>query len=364
MTAFLAVGCAASKTEQRPGGTVHQWRQGSLAQHANLYWFETPSGTIVVDAPLENGEAKKLRGSIVRPYRIYITSARPERFASLDVLRKPDIPAYTTPAVATEMQNHGGARLQPMHAKNADVPGYVTPPTPAVEERTHDLIGDEVEVELLPLGPAESEASLALFLTKTGELITGDVVTGGEHLDLTWGRSVTWQDRINELKALEPKHVYPGHGVVGGPELLDQALEYLKFFHDAVAEKVKSGAPARITPADLKDVRAKMIARFPKLGRPELLDKSIPAEYAVQLSALPPAAPATPTTPGAPGTPPPSGTPPATSSAPPATPPPSTSSTSTSTTKSSSSSSGVDDLLPGSGSDNETPGKKGKKKKK
>jgi glyoxylase-like metal-dependent hydrolase (beta-lactamase superfamily II) len=163
---------------------------------------------------------------------------------------------------------------------------------PAIEERTNDMVG-EVEVELLPLGPAANESSLAIFLPKTRELITGDVVTNGEHMDLTWGRSVVWQDRINELKALEPKIVYPGRGKPGGPELLDEALTYLKFFHDTVAEKVKPGAPAKITRADLEDVKRKMRARFPKFEREDLLEKSIPAEYAVQLSTVPPpAAPA------------------------------------------------------------------------
>jgi hypothetical protein len=69
----------------------------------------------------------------------------------------------------------------------------------------------------------------------------------------------------------------------------------LKFFHETVAEKVKPGAPAKIAPADLADLKKKMSARFPKLGRAELLDKSIPAEYAVQLAALPPAAAPDPT---------------------------------------------------------------------
>src|SRR5439155_9654291 len=126
-----------------------------------------------------------------------------------------------------------------------DVPRHVDAPSPAIEERAHDMIGG-VEVELLPLGPAAAEASLAVFLPKSGELITGDVVAGKEHLDLTWGRSKVWQDRIAELKALEPKLVYPGHGNSGGPELLDETLTYLKTFHDTVASKVKQGAPAKI----------------------------------------------------------------------------------------------------------------------
>jgi glyoxylase-like metal-dependent hydrolase (beta-lactamase superfamily II) len=302
LVAVVAIGgCAAGNKNIRSGAIVQQYQQGRNAGKANVYWFETPAGAVVVDVPLTISDAKKLKDGMVKPYRIYITAAKPERFGSLATMKIPDVPAYTTPAIATEIQNHGNTRLQPFRrSEGSDVPAHVEPPVPAVEERTHDMVG-EVEVDLIPLGPAESESSLALFLPKTGELIAGDVVAGGDHVDLTWGRSVVWQDRIAELKTLEPKHVYPGHGAVGGPELLDQTLEYLKYFHDTIAEKVKPGAPAKITPADLADCKKKLIQRFQKLGRTEILDKSIPAEYAVQLAALPPAPPPDPVAAPAPG---------------------------------------------------------------
>src|SRR5438445_4228370 len=158
-----------------------------------------------------------MRKQMIRPYRIDITEADPVRFGGLAVMKNPDVPAYTTPAIATEIQTHGDQRLAAYRKRvGDDVPGHVDAPSPAIEERTHDMIG-EVEVELLPLGPAAAEASRAVYLPKTRELITGDAVSGHEHLDLTWGRSVVWQDRINELKALEPKFVYPGHGSPSGP---------------------------------------------------------------------------------------------------------------------------------------------------
>lgn len=307
VAACAVVGCGPMaelglvKPKPSNGGIVHEYRQGSAGGHANVYWFDTQAGPIVVDVPLTVSDTKKMRKQMIRPYRIYITEANPARFGGLATMKIPDVPAYTTPAIATEIQNHGDNRLAALHRRYGDdVPAHVDAPSPAIEERTHDIVG-EVEVELLPLGPARSDASLAVFLPKSGELITGDVVVNKEHLDLTWGRSKVWQDRIAELKALEPRLVYPGHGQAGGPELLDETMAYLKFFHDTVAQKVKQGAPARISTADAADIKRQMMARYPKLGRADLLDRSIPAEYAVQLAELAPTAPPTQGVAAAPG---------------------------------------------------------------
>ncbi len=330
------------------GGIVHTFSQGSDGDHVNVYWFDTQTGPIVVDVPATTSDAKSMRGKMIRPYRIYITEASPTHFGGLAEMRKPDVPAWTTPAIATEIQNHGDQRLSILRRRvGDDVPRHVDAPTPAVEERMHDIVG-EVEVEIIPLGPAAAEASLAVYLPKTGELIAGDVVAGKQHLDLTWGRSKVWQDRIAELKALEPKLIYPSHGTSGGPELLDDTLAYLKFFHDAVAEHVKQGAPARIAGGAAADVKRRMLARYPKLGRAELLDKSIPAEYAVQLAELAPGAPGSDQQAAAGGATPPTAATPA-SSTPAAAP----------AAKSSSSGSAMDDLL----GDSETPGAKKKSKK-
>jgi len=82
-----------------------QWKIGDTESgdggHANVYWFDTQAGPIVVDVPLTTSEAKKMRGKMIRPYRIYVTEADPVRFGGLAVMKNPDVPAYTTPAIAT-----------------------------------------------------------------------------------------------------------------------------------------------------------------------------------------------------------------------------------------------------------------------
>jgi hypothetical protein len=353
------------KPKPSKGGIVHVFSQGGSGGHANVHWFDTQAGPLVIDVPLTESEAKKMRKEMIRPYRIYITEADPVRFGALATMKAPDVPVYSTPALVTDIQTHGDQRLRRYHDKYGDdVPAHVDAPAPVLEERTHDLIG-EVEVEFVPLGPAAADTSLAVFLPKTGELIAGDVVAGHEHVDLTWGRSKVWQDRIAELKALEPRLIYPGHGIGGGPELLDETLAYLRFFHDTVAAKVKQGAPPRVNRNDAADIKRQILAKYPKLGRPELLDKSIPAEYAVQLAELAPApgaavAGSTPATPGGAATAstkaagaPSSGT---TATATPA----SSTSSSPAAQPSGGASGGFDDLL---GDSSSSGGGKGKKKK-
>ncbi len=290
----VLIGCAGSVgslvVDPSLGNLVHRYTQSEQAGQASCYWFDTPSGPVMVDVPLRPAEAKKLQSILVRPLRIYVTAARADRFGTLTQLSTGEVPVFSSPAVADEIKQHGDSRLALSRRRDSSVPAHVEPPRGAVEERTRDVVGD-VEVELLPLGPAESENSLAVYLPKTGELITGDVVVGHQHLDLTWGRSVEWQARVEELKHLSPRVVYPGHGSPGGPELLDQTLTYLKFIQGAVGEYVKAGAPERLAANDFSAIKRKVLAQFPLLGRPELLDRSIAAIYAVELGKLQPAVP-------------------------------------------------------------------------
>ena len=89
-----AVRRRAGRAEPVAGGIVQPYTESGAAGHANIYWFETQSGPIIVDVPLHHSEAKKHpQAASRRPYRIYITAARAERFASLDVMREGDVPA-------------------------------------------------------------------------------------------------------------------------------------------------------------------------------------------------------------------------------------------------------------------------------
>lgn len=265
---------------------VHTYRQGSVAGQANIHWFQTQAGPLVVDAPLTLADAQKLRKQLVRPYRIYITAADPSRFGALATLRQPDIPAFTTPTIASAIQAEGDQRLAALHARyGAEIPAHVEAPAGVIEDRTDDMIGG-VEVIAIPLGGAKSGSALAIYLPKSGELIAGEFLANKEHLDLSGGHSQDWQQQIAVLKALSPRLVYPGRGGVGGPELLDETAAYLKFFHDAVARKVKSGGPARLGANDVAAVKRRIETQFPKLGHQERLDGSIAAEYAVQLADL------------------------------------------------------------------------------
>jgi hypothetical protein len=130
---LLVSGCATIGEPARPGGIVRRFQQGRAAGNANIYFFETQSGPIIVDVPLTKSDAHAMRKSLETPYRIFITAARAERFASLDIMREGDVIAATTPAIATEIRDYGGNRLGAARKRvGNDVSSEVTPPHPTV----------------------------------------------------------------------------------------------------------------------------------------------------------------------------------------------------------------------------------------
>jgi len=51
------------------------------------------------------------------------------------------------------------------------------------------------------------------------------------------------------VRALEPKIICPGHGLIGGPEILDHQIEYIRSLRNEVRALVQDGK-------DLEAIRA------------------------------------------------------------------------------------------------------------
>jgi cyclase len=111
--------------------------------------------------------------------------------------------------------------------------GHVEPGRPTLTFRdrmTINLSGvSDLEVQVIHLGPGHTAGDAVVWLPGPRVLFAGDLVFSGVTPFVLMGSvdgSLTVLDR---LRALEPVSVVPGHGPVGGPELLDTNADYLRW---------------------------------------------------------------------------------------------------------------------------------------
>jgi glyoxylase-like metal-dependent hydrolase (beta-lactamase superfamily II) len=97
-------------------------------------------------------------------------------------------------------------------------------------------------------GAGHTDNDLVVRLEKANVLHTGDLVFNGlwPFVDLSAGAtSAGWIDALRRARALcsDNTVVVPGHGPVGGPEVLDRQADVLSLLRDRAAAAVRAGTP-------------------------------------------------------------------------------------------------------------------------
>lgn len=122
-------------------------------------------------------------------------------------------------------------------------------------------LGERTAV-LRSFGPAHSGSDTVVWLPRERVLFAGDLVMSGVTPFVLTGSIGGLRDAIGALRALGAETIVPGHGPVGGPELLDVTERYL----DRVSELAELGTAAGLEPVQ--------IAREAELGEfAELIDR-------------------------------------------------------------------------------------------
>lgn len=113
--------------------------------------------------------------------------------------------------------------------------GQIEPrlPNVAFNERL-TLHAGEHRIELIHFGlPAHTTNDLIAWLPDHGVLFAGDLAFNGSTPFALSGSVSGWLETMAQLAELSAEIVVPGHGPVGGPELLRQTTDYLEFVRDA-----------------------------------------------------------------------------------------------------------------------------------
>jgi glyoxylase-like metal-dependent hydrolase (beta-lactamase superfamily II) len=138
--------------------------------------------------------------------------------------------------------------------------------------RTLDL-GNR-SVELREFGGAHTHGDQVVLLPDEGVLFAGDLVEN-RFFPIVFGdvaNGPAWIDTLDRLEALDARTVVPGHGEVGGPELIRPLRAYLIEVRDAVATRLRQGQDVETIAAELgPEIRA----RYESWDNPEWIDFAV-----------------------------------------------------------------------------------------
>lgn len=104
-----------------------------------------------------------------------------------------------------------------------------------------------VRADLVHLGPAHTTNDTVVWLPERRVLFTGDLVMSGVTPFCLMGSVSGSLRAMRRLRAFGAETVVPGHGPVGGPELIDHDEAYFRWLD----ERARHGVAAGLTPLQL-----------------------------------------------------------------------------------------------------------------
>lgn len=119
----------------------------------------------------------------------------------------------------------------------------VAPPTLTFDTSLRLWVGDR-PVELHHTGPAHTTSDVYAWVPDERVLYAGDLLFNGGTPFVMMGSVAGSLAALEELRALEPARIVPGHGPVAGPELIDRVAAYLRFVQQLAADAASSGITA------------------------------------------------------------------------------------------------------------------------
>lgn len=240
-----------------PGVYFHQ---GDIRRgHSNNGWIVFEDFVLVVEANFPSG------AKIVLP-KVKATSDKPIRFAfnthhhgdhAYGNQHWADAGAtiVATEGVLAEMRIaetgfFGGApgRWEGAAKNRPDVAESKLKPPTLLFPRELFFDDGRRRVELRWFGVAHTKGDGFVWLPKEKILFTGDAVVNGPHNYVADGNITEWIKTLEALKALGAEKICPGHGPVGGPEVI---VDQQRYFVE-LQRRIRVLADARKSPAEVK----------------------------------------------------------------------------------------------------------------
>jgi len=243
----FALGGSAQAAGPRGVAYVHVFQSGEAGIFANAYLVETEHSIVVVDSTLLESTSKALRARLLeigKPLRaVLITHGHPDHYNGVTNLcagEKVDV--FATPETDRVIRESDAAKeKQWAPVFGAEWPVRRTFPNKILPTGGTFSV-DDVTFTVRALGPGESHAdSYWIMEGNTGRVaFIGDEVLNHVHAYVSDGHMSDWLKNLatleHELK--DVTRLYPGHGDVGGMEIVRWQEEYLRFYLRTVSALV------------------------------------------------------------------------------------------------------------------------------
>jgi len=274
---------------QQVGDGVYVIPDGRVPLVPNVGVVASQREALVIDTGMGPRNGQRVRDKVEkltdRPLTLTITHFHPEHGFGAQVFRDGQI-VYNR-AQKEEFDKKAGPYLEmfrgfgPAVAEQLEGVEFVTPTELYEDEARLDLGG--LAAELRYFGAAHTLGDQVVFMPEERILFTGDLVETRlfpifpwfppDDADVSGSR---WLDVLARLQALEPEVVVPGHGEVGGQELIQQVLGYL----EDVRGRVARAAEARSAEELKEELEPAIRADYPSWDAPEWIGFAVECFYA------------------------------------------------------------------------------------
>lgn len=292
MCAFASAGFAqAPARPEASGGAPSLEVRGYFSPDegfaASAWWFRTERGSVLVDAPLLADQAEGLRREMEAagglPGAVLLLSSRPEASWGAAALAGAKSRIWSSKQIANALESGGRSGRDALLRAGLTLERLPSaPPRPTnTFSGTLNLGFEGFTLRLIELSEAGPSAPLVAFVPETGDLFAGDLLAVRVHPDGEGLDRRGWQRALDSLARLRPRRVYPGRGPASGPESLGALKRYLDVIEESVQGFVAKGK-RRMSSRELAAAKGKVVKRYPDWRLPEVLDRTLPAEYARQ----------------------------------------------------------------------------------
>jgi len=234
---------------------------------------------ILIDAQFRLSDAHRLVAMILETKKnlttVYVTHPHPDHYFGLVVIRQafPNAKFVALPKVVDGIRASWQGRVKAWKPQYGDnIPSEPIIPD-ALDGNTLTLEGETLQI----FGPLQGDSSgdnSFVWIPSLKAVVGGDTLFSGAHFvfaPMTAAQKKDWMSTIDQISALKPEVVIPGHQIAGAPNDASVLAFMKKYMQDSDAAQASSKS------AD--EFKANMKSLYPNLGIDGLLNISAQAAF-------------------------------------------------------------------------------------